>query len=150
MLKRRNGLILTMSSGSAIAPLGQLPVYGSTKRFVLHLSHSLQVKINITSKSNEFQNQFPLEKSGVKFHAFHPHFIQTKMTRELITTKNELLFPTTVSWINSAFRTIRSKSGESSGYLTHEGLVWIQVTGVFLAFCFRISKIKSQLTNQLS
>ena len=73
-----------------------------------------------------------MEKSGVKFHAFHPHFIQTKMTHDLITTKNEFLFPTAVSWINSAFRTIRSQSGESSGYLSHEGLVWVQAIGLFV------------------
>ena len=111
--KSEKSLVLTMSSGSAIATLGQLPIYGSTKRFVLHMSHSLQ-------------KQFPLEKSGVKFHAFHPHFIQTEMTRELITTKNELLFPTAQTWIASAFRTIRSERGESSGFIGHEILVWLQ------------------------
>ena len=113
MIARRNGLMLTMSSGSAISPLGQLPVYGSTKRFVLHLSHSLQA-------------QFPEHLSGVRFHAFHPHFILTNMTEKLIRTTNRLLFPTARTWVNSAMRTIRSTSGASAGYIGHECLVWMQ------------------------
>ena len=102
MISRRCGLMLTMSSGSAITPIGQLPVYGSTKRFVMHLSESLQ-------------KQFPEALSGVKFHAFYPHFIQTGMTRDLIHAKSRLLFPTAEEWVERAFRTIRLSSGGSTG-----------------------------------
>lgn len=43
MVERKNGLMLAMSSASAMSPQALLPAYGATKSFILQLSRSLQV-----------------------------------------------------------------------------------------------------------
>ena len=67
MIERKNGLMLVMSSASGMSPQPALPVYGSTKSYVLQLSRSLQVYLDkffnsISSESipiRVFRNLFP-------------------------------------------------------------------------------------------
>ena len=44
MLKRGNGLMLAMCSAAGLCPTSLMPLYGSTKSYLLQLSSSLQVK----------------------------------------------------------------------------------------------------------
>ena len=59
MVERRNGLMLVMSSASAMSPQAVLPVYGSTKSYVLQLSRSLQVYLDEFDNSVMFRINSP-------------------------------------------------------------------------------------------
>ena len=86
---------MTMSSASATCPCAILPVYGSTKSFVLQLSQSLQ-------------NAYPTSETGLVFHAFHPFFIKTTMTTKDGVDPIEFLqsyfFPTGDKWMECALK----------------------------------------------
>jgi len=114
MVERRNGLMLVMSSASAMSPQAVLPVYGSTKSYVLQLSRSLQ-------------NQFPYEYSGIYFHAFQPQFVRTPMTDGRLNIASKFIYPDVEQWVPQALKSVMANNdGHSAGCLSHEFLVWCQ------------------------
>jgi len=128
MIKRKRGLVMIMSSASAITPTSLLPVYGASKIYALQLSRSLQ-------------NQFPYRFSGVRFHAFHPQFIKTPMTEGKLKIQNRYIFPESSDWIIHALKTVGNSSGMSVGFFWHEFLVWLQVNALpFLQLIFANDK----------
>ncbi|KAJ5067367.1 hypothetical protein M0811_13037 [Anaeramoeba ignava] len=66
MMEKKNGLILTMGSLSAIHGAPLLGLYAGTKSFVLNFTNSLA---------------YEYKDSGIKFHCFKPSFIATNMTK---------------------------------------------------------------------
>jgi len=128
MIERKRGLVLIMSSASAITPQPLIPVYGATKIYALQLSRSLQ-------------NQFPYRFSGVRFHAFHPQFIRTPMTEGKLNIQSRYIFPEVSDWIVHALKTVGKSSGMSVGFFWHEFLVWLQVYAIpLLQFIFSNDK----------
>ena len=120
MVRRRKGLVMAMASASAMSPQPVMPAYGATKSYVLQLSRSLQ-------------NQFPVEYSGVLFHAFHPQFIASPMTKgtgwhKLVEMFFPIsnIYPTAAEWIPQAMKTVGHGNGHSPGWLIHEPLIWAQ------------------------
>ena len=73
------------------------------------------------------QNQFPKKYSGITFHAFHPQFVSSPMTKGKVKSTSSLFFPTTDQWAPSALKTVDSHYGHSCGWFWHEALVWLQV-----------------------
>jgi len=130
MLSRKNGLIMNMGSASAKTPVGALPLYGASKSFMIQLSQSLQ-------------DAYPVHESGVTFHAFHPQFIRTPMTKVLDedwkepnriaeTIKNKL-FPVVEEWVPSALKMV-GRYETSCGWLSHELAVWLQPFSQWLGY----------------
>lgn len=100
MIKRQRGLILTMASAAALRPTGFVPIYESTKSYVLQLSQSLQ-------------KAYPTNETGLVFHAFHPLFIQTPMTTKnndispfipFSAISQSYVFPDVNNWVESALK----------------------------------------------
>ena len=94
MLERKRGLVMVMSSASAVHPCSILPVYGSSKSYVLQLSQSLQAA-------------YPTSETGLIFHALHPQFVQTPMTARAGVPYNRLktyVFPDVDRWMESALK----------------------------------------------
>jgi len=116
MVKRRNGLMLAMSSASAVSAQPLLPHYGASKSYILQLSQCLQ-------------EQFPFQYSGICFHAFHPQFIHTPMTANKLGKKSAFSVPDVNDWVRAALKTVQSPihDGHSAGNLPHEWLIWIQM-----------------------
>ena len=87
-----------------------------------------------TLNTQSLQNQFPFEYSGVLFHAFHPQFIASPMTKETGWQKLAEIFlpignlswiyPTAAEWAPQALKTVGQ--GHSPGWLVHEPLIWGQ------------------------
>ena len=89
-----------MSSGSALQPFPAVPVYSSSKLFVLQMSRSLQLT-------------YPTKKCRLVFHAFHPQFVETAMTTKGPVTIESVrpikyarskIFPDSDSWMESALK----------------------------------------------
>ena len=112
---------MVMASASAMSPQPVMPAYGATKSYVLQLSRSLQ-------------NQFPLEYSGILFHAFHPQFIASPMTQgtgwhkmaEMFVPMGATIYPTAAEWMPQALKSVGHGNGHSPGWLMHEPLIWAQ------------------------
>ena len=87
---------MTMSSASATTACGILPMYGSSKAYVLQLSQSLQ-------------NAYPTNETGLVFHAFHPFFIKTAMTTRDDLLANQIplhhyFYPDANQWMETALK----------------------------------------------
>lgn len=134
-----------------------MPAYGATKSYVLQLSQSLQVNkpLNRSTITNELQNQFPYEYSGILFHAFHPQFISSALTdgtgwhrmaqafvpmQSVFPTGRLEIFDCSVlefsitntydlfkadQWAKTALKSV-GHGGHSPGWLLHEPLIWCQ------------------------
>lgn len=129
MMNRKKGLVMNMGSASAITPIGFLPLYGSSKSFMIHFSQSLQ-------------DCYPLHENGITFTAFHPQFVRTPMTKLLnedwkennilaIGLKN-MFYPTVDLWMKSALKTV-GQWDRSTGWYWHELAVWLQPVSHYLA-----------------
>jgi len=86
---------MVMSSASGVHPCSILPVYGSSKSFVLQLSQSLQ-------------GAYPTAETGLVFHALHPHFVKTPMTTKRgegpVKKFKKQFFPDADKWMKSALK----------------------------------------------
>jgi len=136
MVRRKNGLMLVMSSASAMSPQSVLPAYGATKSYVLQLSRSLQ-------------NQFPYEYSGIYFHAFQPQFIRTPMTDGHLKFTSKFVYPDVDQWVHQALKSVMATNdGHSAGCLSHEFLVWCQINlSKLLSKVLRLSGSKLNKSN---
>jgi len=114
MVKRKNGLILGMSSASAVEPCSALPLYGSTKSFMMQLSKSLQ-------------NAYPEKESGIHFHSFYPHLVKTAMTTkhggDPVKKLKKYIFPDVSRWFDSAIKTVGAHRGASCGWFWFELII---------------------------
>lgn len=124
MESNKLGLCIMMGSGAGMAPIGTLPTYGATKSFVMHLTKSLR-------------HRYPYETTGINFHLFTPHFIQTAMCAELNLGpdwfKNSI-FPKPDQWAKSAMKSLDQNriNADIGGYPLHEVLCAVQRNWVYL------------------
>ncbi|XP_028583522.2 very-long-chain 3-oxoacyl-CoA reductase [Podarcis muralis] len=105
MLERSKGVILNISSFSAINPTPLLTVYSSTKAFVDYFSEGL---------SAEYKNK------GVILQSVRPYFVATKMTK---IRKPSAFKPTPEAYVKNALNTIGLET-QTSGCATHALVAW--------------------------
>jgi short-subunit dehydrogenase len=118
MEAQKLGLCIMMGSAAGMSPLAALPMYGATKSYVMHLTKALR-------------NRYPHKTTGINFHLFTPHFIQTGMTSDLELGPDWFkngIFPPDVVWVKSAMRTLNQKiiNEDFAGTWMHESLCAMQ------------------------
>ncbi|KAG5669224.1 hypothetical protein PVAND_017116 [Polypedilum vanderplanki] len=112
MVERKKGLVITISSLSAIIPAGCMTVYSATKAFAHKFSEDLSMEYG---------------KHGIKVQSILPGPVATNMTR---LKKGSLMAPKADKFVESALLTVDS-APYSTGYFPH---VIFQVITQFLSF----------------
>ena len=69
MLERKSGLVLTMASAAALRPTGIIPIYESSKSYVLQLSNSLQ-------------NAYPTKETETVLNSFSQIWVSMSWTKK--------------------------------------------------------------------
>lgn len=100
MVQRKNGLIVNVSSLSAIVPAGMLSVYSASKAFADKFSEDLFAEY---------------EKDGIVIQSLLPGFVATNMTKM---KKGSWMAPLPKQFVESALATI-GFAGHTTGYLPH-------------------------------
>jgi len=106
MVQRKNGLIINMSSFSALVACPMLATYSGTKAFLLYWSKALAEE---------------LKSSGISIECLTPSFITTNLSK---IRRSSLMVPTEANFVNSALR-VAGKELCTSGYLPHALYAWI-------------------------
>lgn len=112
MLQRKNGLVINISSLSAIVPAGNLTVYSASKAFADKFSEDLLAEYG---------------HRGITIQSVLPGFVATNMTKM---KKGSLMAPLPKKFVESALATV-GYAAHTTGYLPHSLL---QFSAQFLHF----------------
>ncbi|KAJ1182483.1 hypothetical protein NDU88_007673 [Pleurodeles waltl] len=116
MLERSKGVILNLSSASALYPVPLLTVYSATKAFVDFFSRGLHA---------EYQTK------GIIVQSVLPFYVATKMSKVRTPTWDK---PAPETYVRSALNTVGLQS-QTNGYWAHALLAWITTS---VPACFTI------------
>ncbi|XP_038661997.1 very-long-chain 3-oxoacyl-CoA reductase-A-like [Scyliorhinus canicula] len=106
MVERSKGIILNVSSASALYPVPLLTLYSATKAFVDFFSQALHV---------EYQSK------GIIVQSVMPFFVATKMSK---IRKPTLDKPSPETYVKAALNTVGLQM-QTNGYLPHAVMGWI-------------------------
>ncbi|XP_075225311.1 very-long-chain 3-oxoacyl-CoA reductase-like [Lycorma delicatula] len=101
MIKKKCGVVINMSSLSAVLPTPGVSCYGATKAFILKFSQDL---------NREYR------KYGITVHCLTSSFVSTKMTTS---STVPWLLPSADEYVKSAIKTI-GISDVTTGYISHD------------------------------
>ena len=90
MIQRKKGVVISLSSFSAIYPMPLLALYSACKNFNMYFSESLRRETNLKSKNIVFQT-------------IQPYFVTTKLAK---IRKPSLLIPTPKTFVRSALKSV--------------------------------------------
>ena len=109
MCKRKRGLIINMSSLSALYPMPSMGVYSASKKFVEYFSKSLE---------------YEYKSYGIEVQTLIPSYISTKMVNWSKTLSSANIFtPSGDTFAKSAIGTI-GRTSETTGYWSHGLQYW--------------------------
>lgn len=114
MLQRKNGLIINISSLSAVVPAGNLTVYSASKAFADKFSEDLLAEYG---------------HRGITIQSVLPGFVATNMTKM---KKGSFMAPLPKQFVESALRTV-GFADHTTGYLPHSILQFSAQLVYFLA-----------------
>ncbi|XP_071954814.1 very-long-chain 3-oxoacyl-CoA reductase-like isoform X2 [Antedon mediterranea] len=100
MIKRKRGVILNISSASAIDPCPYISVYSSTKAYMDLFSRAID---------------YEYHKNGIIVQSVMPFFVKTNMTN---LRKQSFFIPEAWTYVRSALKTIGVES-RTHGYFSH-------------------------------
>ncbi|XP_030056666.1 very-long-chain 3-oxoacyl-CoA reductase [Microcaecilia unicolor] len=106
MLERSKGVILNVSSASALYPVPLLTIYSATKAFVDFFSRGLHAEY---------------KSKGIIVQSVLPFYVATKMSKIRKPTWDK---PSPEVYVRSALRTVGLES-QTNGYLAHAIMGWI-------------------------
>ncbi|XP_048887024.1 very-long-chain 3-oxoacyl-CoA reductase-B-like [Brienomyrus brachyistius] len=109
MLDRSKGVILNISSASALYPVPLLSIYSATKAFVDFFTQGLNAEY---------------KSKGIIIQSVLPFYVATKMSK---IRKPTLDKPTPERYVASAIRTVGLQS-QTCGYFPHAVLAWISAS----------------------
>ncbi|XP_078540471.1 very-long-chain 3-oxoacyl-CoA reductase [Lissotriton helveticus] len=124
MVERSKGVILNISSGSALYPVPLLTVYSATKAFVDYFSRGLHAEY---------------KSKGIIVQSVLPFFVATKMSKIRTPTWDK---PTPETYVRSALNTVGLQS-QTCGYWPHALLGWLTTsvpTCVAMKLALRMNK----------
>lgn len=101
MEQQKRGVILNISSFSALDPVPLLSIYAASKAFIDHFTRSI---------AYEYANK------GITIQSVLPGFVMTKMSK---IRKPTLMCPITKDYVRSQLKTV-GLDGQTTGYWTHE------------------------------
>merc|ERR1712060_28780 len=103
MIARKRGVIISLSSFSAIYPMPLLALYSACKNFNMYFSESLRRETALKSKDIVFQT-------------IQPYFVTTKLAK---IRKPSLLIPTPKTFVKSALKSVEYYS-VTTGHFAQE------------------------------
>lgn len=101
MESQKRGVIMNISSFSALDPVPLLSVYGASKAFVDHFTRSIA---------------YEYASKGITIQSVLPGFVITKMSK---IRKPTLMAPTTKDYVKSQLKTV-GLDGQTTGFWSHE------------------------------
>jgi len=107
MKSRKRGLIMNMSSFSAIRPVPILSVYGATKSFVDYFSRAISIEN---------------EGSGVEIMSIKPYFVRTNIC---LNHKWDFFTGDVTPYVTSCLATVGKQLKETHGCFLHEVMAFI-------------------------
>ncbi|XP_032894780.1 very-long-chain 3-oxoacyl-CoA reductase [Amblyraja radiata] len=106
MVQRSKGIILNVSSGSALNPVPLLTLYSATKAFVDFFSQALHAEY---------------KSKGIIVQSVLPFYVATKLSKIRTPTVNK---PSPATYVKAALSTVGLQT-QTNGYLPHAIMGWI-------------------------
>ncbi|XP_078271411.1 very-long-chain 3-oxoacyl-CoA reductase-A [Rhinoraja longicauda] len=106
MVQRSKGIILNVSSGSALNPVPLLTLYSATKAFVDFFSQALHAEY---------------KSKGIVVQSVLPFYVATKLSKIRTPTVNK---PSPTTYVKAALSTVGLQA-QTNGYLPHAIMGWI-------------------------
>jgi 17beta-estradiol 17-dehydrogenase / very-long-chain 3-oxoacyl-CoA reductase len=104
---RGRGIIINISSYSALFPMPLLSLYSATKVFVNNFSIALN---------------FEYIEKGIQIQSVLPFYVSTNMTKNI---KNNLMIPSAQQYVRSALKTVGIEK-QTFGYFVHKVIAFFQ------------------------
>lgn len=128
MLRRKKGLIINLSSLSAVIPAPNMTIYSATKAFVSKFSEDL---------NDEYKHR------GITIQSVTPGFVATNMTKM---KKGSFMAPLPKEYVEETLKTVEY-SDDTAGYIPHWFLKFATNTIRYFSVSLSRSITLKQMTN---